>query len=129
MTTTEARAADEGIDLRDPGLDGNELGAPLDDEPFVELVAAVHLEREAAKVAQPLLTEEEERASLASELACPGRGRLAVEEGHGVRIRAHPGCTPRVPGYSWITTRRSSVISRTAQAGPSRVLPESLTPP
>ena len=28
-----------------------------------------------------------------------------------------------------MTTRRSSVISRTAQAGPSRVLPESLTPP
>jgi hypothetical protein len=34
------------------------------------------------------------------------------------------------PGrYRSITTTRSSVSSRTAYAGPSRVLPESLTPP
>src|SRR5204863_9351023 len=33
------------------------------------------------------------------------------------------------PGYSEITTIRDSVISWTANFGPSRVLPDSLTPP
>ena len=107
------------------------------------MVAPVHLEREPAEVAQPLLAEEEERAALAAELACGGRRGLAAEEGHGVEdtpVGHAPRGVPakrlrggrasdRARGYSWRTTRRSSVSSRTAQAGPSRVLPESLTPP
>ena len=118
--------ADERVDLRDARLDRDELGAALDDERLVELVAAVHLEREAAEVAQPVLAEQEQRAALAPQVARGGRGRLALEE------RQRPDeDTRRRPRrrYSWTTTSRSSVISRTAHAGPSRVLPESLTPP
>ena len=127
LSAPEAGAADERVDLRDAGLDRDELGAALDDEPFVELVAAVHLERQPAEVAEPLLAQEEERSALAPQLAGGRRCGLASEERHAVRIRALG--LRATPGYSWITTRRSSVISRTAQAGPSRVFPESLTPP
>jgi hypothetical protein len=43
---------------------------------------------------------------------------------------ARGGRQPPIPGAQrWMTTRRSSVISRTAYAGPSFVFPEAFTPP
>ena len=61
-----------------------------------------------------------------------GVGRVVA--GQGPRRRQH-GQQPmghgrgRRAAQAWITTRRSSVISLTAQAGPSLVLPLALTPP
>ena len=68
-----ARApVEERVDLLDASLDGDELGAALDDEAGVEAVALVHLERESTEVAQPLLAHLEEGFALALELT---RGR------------------------------------------------------
>ena len=132
LSAPETGAADERVDLRDAGLDRDELRAPLDDEPFVEVVAAVHLEREAAEVAEPLLAQEEQRSALAPQLAGGRRRRLAMEERprRAEDTGTASGSASRASARLQLdTTRRSSVISRTAQAGPSRVLPESLTPP
>ena len=52
-----------------PRLDCHELRAALDDQTCVEAVALVHLEREPAEVAQPLLAHLEQRLPLALELA------------------------------------------------------------
>ena len=68
LPPAQARPADERVDLGDARLDRDELGTALHDRRLVELVAAVHLEREAAEVAQPLLAEHEERAALAPQL-------------------------------------------------------------
>src|SRR5262249_12985403 len=115
---------EEGVDLLDPRLDRDELRAPLDEEPGVESVALVHLECETAEVSKPLLADEEQCLALAPELAHGWHdvlGRRAVAVRRLFATARHP--------QSWRTTSRSSVISRTAYAGPSRVLPESLTPP
>ena len=77
------RALEQRVDLARARLDRDELGAALDDERLVEVIAAVHLEREAAELAQPVLAEEQERPALAPEVARGGRGRLAGEERHG----------------------------------------------
>jgi len=96
--TQADRAVEEGIDFAHAGLDGDDLRTTLDEEIGVETVAFVHLEREAAEIAQPFLPYHEQRLSLALELA---RGRDDVG---GVGIFLH----------SWRMTTRSSVISRTA---------------
>ena len=103
-------------------LDRHELGAALDHEPGVEAISLVHLEREAAEVAQPLLAHLEQRLALALELA-------------GRRDDVRRPLAQRTGGSSPSVTlelehdETSSVISRTAYAGPSRVFPESFTPP
>ena len=53
----------------DPRLEPDQLGAALEQQVLAEPVAAVHLEREPAEVAQLLLAKPQERAALTSELA------------------------------------------------------------
>ena len=65
-------SVEQGVDLLHPRLDGDELGAALDDEAGVEAVALVHLERESAQVAEPVLAQLEKRLALALQL--PRRG-------------------------------------------------------
>ena len=65
----ERASVEERVDLLHACLDRDELGAALDDEPGVEPVALVHLEREPAEVAQSLFAHLEERLALALELA------------------------------------------------------------
>ena len=77
---TRARPVEQRVDLLDACLDRDELGAALDDEPRVEPVALVHLERKPAEVAQSLFAHLEQRLALALELTrrrndVPGRGR------------------------------------------------------
>ena len=75
------RPVEQRVDLLHARLDRDELGAALDDEARVEPVALVHLEREAAEVAKPLLAHLEQRLALALELASGWddvRGRAAT---------------------------------------------------
>ena len=62
-------SVEQRVDLLDARLDRDELGASLDDETGVEAVALVHLERQAAKVAEALLADFEEGLPLALQLA------------------------------------------------------------
>src|SRR5262249_2249049 len=126
-----ACALQERLDLAHARLDGDELGAPLDDEDVVEMVAAGHLEREPAQPAETTRPQQHKRTPLAPELARGRSGRLVREEPHAMRVASVTGfsLSPTQIYDSCSTTSRSSVISRTAKAGPSRVLPESLTPP
>ena len=90
---TRARAVEQRVDLLDAGLDCDELGAALDDEPRIETVALVHLEREPAEVAQPLLANLEQRLPLALELA---GGRNDVSRRPSSRSRAARSRPPRL---------------------------------
>ena len=72
----------QSVDLARPRLDGDELCAALDDERLVEVVAAVHLEREAAELAQSVFAEQEQRTALAAKVTRRRRGGPAGEEGH-----------------------------------------------
>ncbi len=47
------------------------------------MVPAVHLERQPAEVAETFLSDLEERAALAAQIARSRRGRSTLEEGHG----------------------------------------------
>ena len=58
----------------DPGLETDQLGAALEHQILAKAVAAVHLERDPAEIAKPLLAQAEERPALASQLARRGRG-------------------------------------------------------
>ena len=142
--------AEQGVELVDPGLEPDQLGAALEQEVSAELIAPVHLEREPAEVAQLLLAQAHQGAALAAQVArrghwtSPSRRRrwrrvwidgLPAQEllqrretQHGASVL---GASERLsrPVQRSITTSRSSVSSRTAYAGPSRVFPESLTPP
>jgi hypothetical protein len=53
----------------DARLEADQLGAALEQQVFAEAVTAIHLEREAAKVAQLLLAQPEEGAPFAPEVA------------------------------------------------------------
>jgi len=53
----------------DARFEADQLGAALEQQVLSEAVAAVHLQGEPAEVAQFLLTEAQERATLAPELA------------------------------------------------------------
>ena len=78
-----------------------------------------------------------ERRALYALRAVPRPGCRPANErrrGAGARLRggvhrSPAGCADRDYGYRLMTTMRGSVISCTANFGPSRVLPESLTPP
>jgi hypothetical protein len=74
------RRGEQRVELREPLLEADELRAPVDEEILAELVPPVHLEDEAAEVAQPALAELQERAPLAAELSC-GRQRAANRAG------------------------------------------------
>jgi hypothetical protein len=52
----------------DARFEPDQLGAALQQQVFPEAVAPVHLQREPAEIAQLLLAEAEERATLAPEL-------------------------------------------------------------
>src|SRR5262249_32369481 len=67
-TAHASRAVERRVDLLDARLDRNELGASLDDETSVEAVPLVHLECQAAEIAEPLLAHLEERVPFALEL-------------------------------------------------------------
>ena len=97
--TETSGSLQECVDLTHSGLDRDELGTPLDDERLVEVVAAIHLEREPAELAEPLLTEDEQRPALAAEIARGRSGRLAGEERHGERI-AGGSAAARTPDRS-----------------------------
>ncbi len=71
-------------------LEADQLGAALEQKVLPKAVAAVHLQREPAEVAQLLLPEAQERPSLAPELARrrsrtppAWRGRRDAGVGHG----------------------------------------------
>ena len=137
------RRAEEHVELVDPRLEPDQLGTALEQEVLAEAVAPVHLEREAPEVAQLLLAQPHERAPLPPQGArgwsrpAP-RPRLPAQQAvQGGKTRHGRECTSglgvpfpaRTASQSSTTTRRSSVSSRTAYAGPSRVFPESFTPP
>ena len=94
LPAAQARALQVRVDLGDARLDRDELGAPLDHERLVEVVAAVHLERQPPEVTQTVLPQEEQRPPLAPQVARRGSGRLAVEEGHGAEVSLPGGRRP-----------------------------------
>jgi hypothetical protein len=61
-------AVEKRVDLLHTSFDSDELRAAFDHEPRVEAVALVHLEREAAEVAQALFANEEQSLSLPLQL-------------------------------------------------------------
>jgi hypothetical protein len=58
----------------DACFETDQLGAALEQQVLPEAIAAVHLQREAAEVAQLLLPQAQERAALAPELTRRRRG-------------------------------------------------------
>ena len=107
------------VELGETPVELDELRATLSHELVVEAVLAEHLENEPAKVAQAVVPNLEQGTSLAAQRA----GRGEEDSRRPAASKIHEG------RQSCSTTTRSSVISRTAYAGPSRVVPESLTPP
>ena len=104
------RALEERVDLARARLDRDELGAALDDQRLVEVVTPVHLERQPAELAQPILAEEQQRPALAAQVAGRGRSGLAREERHATRITAGSaaggGCEPLAGRPPARSTRR-----------------------
>jgi len=67
------RAPEQRGQLVDSCLEPDQLRAPLQEEILAKAVAAVHLEREAPEIAEPLLAHPHQRAPLSTQLA--GRRR------------------------------------------------------
>src|SRR5207244_11060084 len=113
-----AGTGEHGLELAHPRLDGDQLRAALDHELRAEVIAAVQLERQPTEIAEALLAEQQQRAALTPQLGCGQSRRSPGEQGHAgdcMGASRLQGCVQgRVePGpYSWMTTRRSSVISR-----------------
>ena len=118
----------ELLDLAEARVDADDDRGPLLQEVVAKPAAPVHLDEQAAEIAQRVLARFQQRPALAPEHAGVGTARRDTGSSLGAAAE-HPAECRCLFGYSWMTTRRSSVISRTAQAGPSRVLPESFTPP
>ena len=129
LTSKPTRALQKRVDLARPCLDRHELGAPLDDERLVEVVAAIHLEREPTEFPESLVAEDEQRPPLAAKIARSRSGRLAGEERHGERIAGREVATgsawrcgrdspysPTPPTWTYLTSRYSSIPT----APPSR---------
>ena len=90
--------AEQRVELVDARLEPDQVGAALEQQVLAEAVAPVHLEREPAEIAQLLLTQAQERAPLAPELAGgrggpspPWRGRRDGAFGCG-RLRRSSRC-------------------------------------
>ena len=91
------RGAEEHVELVDPRLEPDQLGAALEQQVLAEAVAPVHLEREAAQVAELLLAQPQEGAALAPQLArrrcgtAARTGRLSAQQSweahHGAESR------------------------------------------
>jgi hypothetical protein len=97
--------AEEEVELGNALVQLEQLLAAVANEILAEVVAAEHLQEKAAEVAEPLLADTGERTTLAPQDARRRKGapgRAAAEAG----VHGRP--------YSWSTTTRSSVISRTA---------------
>jgi hypothetical protein len=62
----------ERVELLQAFVERNELVAALDEEILAELVAAEHLQHQAAEIAEALLADTQERAALSAELAWMG---------------------------------------------------------
>jgi hypothetical protein len=74
------RGRQKDVELSEPVIESDELCAAVDEQVLAELVPPVHLEHQAAKVAEPLLAQSQQRASVSAELARWGQrapGRLA----------------------------------------------------
>ena len=68
-SATEARRpVEQSVDLLNPNLDRDELGAALDDESRAEPVALVHLEGKSAQIAESLFAHLEKRLALPLQL-------------------------------------------------------------
>src|SRR5262249_39375793 len=115
-----SRHTEQDVQLREPLVQLEQLLAAVANQILAKVITTEHLQQEPPEVSQPLLAHLPERAAVAPQNA---RGREGAPRRAAAEQRAH--CDP----YSWSTTTRSSVISRAAYAGPSRVFPESLTPP
>ena len=74
---------EQGVELGEPLLEADELRAAVDEQVLAELVAAVHLEDEAAEVAEARLAELEEGAALAAELSWGGSARRTARAAGG----------------------------------------------
>jgi hypothetical protein len=75
----------------DPRFEADQLGAALEHEILTKAVAPVHLERDASEVAEPLLTQAQERPALAAEFAGrrrrpPARLRLWCRDGRVLAV-------------------------------------------
>jgi hypothetical protein len=78
----------------DAGFEPDQLGAPLQQQVLAEAVAPVHLEREAAEIAQLLLAEPEERTPFAPQVAggrrrSPARRRRPSSQESSQGRKAH----------------------------------------
>ena len=78
----------------DARFEPDQLGAALQDEILAEPVAAVHLEGEAAQVAEAFLAQAEQRFPLTPKLAC-GRGRPTAAAWRRLRGRRRVGLLPQ----------------------------------
>jgi hypothetical protein len=79
------RVLEQPFELEETCIQLEQLGAPVSEEILPEAIAPVHLQHEAAEVAELLLSSAEERAALAPEDA--GRRKLGSiqESGHALR--------------------------------------------
>ena len=105
-------AVEQSVDLLDPNLDRDELGAAFDDKPGAETVSLVHLEGESTQVAESFLTHQEKRLALPLKLS--DRRDDVRRSGQAGRFKTPRAACPRRAHQSWRTTSRSSVISRIA---------------
>jgi hypothetical protein len=87
-----ASRVEERLDLGDPGVDPDDLGGPLRKQVVAEAAAAVHLDEEAAEIAQHILARPQEGSALAPEQACMGPPRSdALVDPAPAKERGHPG--------------------------------------
>src|SRR5581483_884332 len=77
---------EQGVELREALLELPELDAAVDEQVLPELVPAVHLEQEAAEVAEALLADGEQAPALTAELGGRRQGPP-----HGTRRRRRQG--------------------------------------
>src|SRR5205085_1460512 len=63
------RSREQLVEVVQPLLDPDDLGRLLVDEVLAEAVLPVHLENKAAEIADPLLAQTQERATLAPQLS------------------------------------------------------------
>ena len=102
----------------DPRLERDQVGAALDQQILAEAVAPVHLERQAAEVAEPVLAHAHERAALATELARGGRDAAAARRLG--RRRRRDVLRERRPGVGRGRLDLDVVVGTPAEAGQQR---------
>jgi hypothetical protein len=86
---------EQRFDLGDASVDSDDLRRPLRQQVVAEPAAPVHLDEQAAQVAQRILACLQEGAALAPEQACMGAPRSDTVGAVPAKKRGHPASLTR----------------------------------